>query len=192
MNKELMAGVFFVAGIIIFVLLLFFVGMKEGIIESKYPVEVIFKNIGGLTTGAPVRLLGVNVGSVSHIDFLKEPLGDNKVRVVLSIYEKYKNQVQKCSDYSIKTAGILGDKLIEISSDNNGKTSKVQGSIVGKEPLDIQNWAENLQQTSDSFRKLSDEISTITEQMRYVSYTFKRLLDRIEDKLIKGQLLKIF
>lgn len=191
-NKELLAGLFFVLGIALIIYLLFFVGLKEGIIQSKFTVEVVFKNTGGLEIGAPVRLAGVNVGSVSKVDFLDEPIDDKKVRVILSIYDKYKSQVEKCSDYSIKTAGILGDKLIEISSPEEGEPCTIVKPIIGKEPLDIQSWAENLQQTSNSFRKLSEETTKITQQLDYVSYTFKRLLDRIEDKLIKGKLLKVF
>lgn len=191
-NKELLAGIFFIFGIAVLVLLLFFVGLKEGIIEAKFPADVIFKNIGGLEVGAPVRLLGVNVGSVSRIDFLEKPIGDKKVKVTVSIYEKYRGQVEKCSDYSIKTSGILGDKLIEIVSPEKGGIQEIKTPLVGKEPLDIQSWAENLQQTSDSFRKLADETTNITKQLNYVSYTFKRLLDRLEDELIKGKLIKIF
>jgi phospholipid/cholesterol/gamma-HCH transport system substrate-binding protein len=191
-TKEIMAGIFFVLGIAIIIFILFFVGLKEGIIESKFSVEVVFKNVGGLEIGAPVRLSGVNVGYVSQVDFLREPIADKKVRVVLSIYEKYKNQVEKCSDYSIKTAGILGDKLIEISPPKKGEICNIKKPFIGKEPLDIQSWAENLQHTSNSFRKLADETTKITKQLYYVSYTFKRLLDRIEDKLIKGKLLKVF
>ena len=191
-NKELSAGIFFVIGMIVLVFLLFFVGFKEGIIEPKFPLEVVFKNVGGLEVGAPVRLAGVNVGSVSKVDFLSQPTDDKKVRVVLNIYDKYKNQVEKCSDYSIKTSGILGDKLIEINSPPEGEIREIKKPIIGKEPLDIQSWAENLQQTSDSFRKLADETTKISKQLNYVSYTFKRLLDRIEDKLMRGQLLKVF
>ena len=191
-RKELIAGIFFVFGIALFIFLIFFVGMKEGITETKFSKEVVFKNVGGLEIGAPVRLSGVNVGSVSRVDFLEEPIGDKKVRVVLSIYERYKSQVERCPEYSIKTAGILGDKLIEISSAKEGVVCEIGKPILGKEPLDIQNWAENLQHTSDSFRKLADESTKITQQLHYVSYTFKRLLDRIEDKLIKGKLLKVF
>ncbi len=192
LNKELIAGLFFILGLILMVFLIFFVGSKQGFAQPKFSIEVLFKNVGGLETGAPVRLSGVNVGSVSKVDFIEQPIADRKVRVVLSIYEKYKARVEKCSDFSIKTAGILGDKLIEIAPPEEGEISELKRPLIGKDPLDIQNWAENLQQTSDSFRKLAEETTSITTQLNYVSYTFKRLLDRIEDKLIKGNLLKVF
>ncbi|MDD2653497.1 MAG: MlaD family protein [Candidatus Omnitrophica bacterium] len=191
-TKELTAGLFFMIGLILMVFLLFFVGSKEGFARPKFSLEVLFKNVGGLEVGAPVRLSGVNVGSVAKVDFIEQPVTDRKVRVVLSIYEKYKNQVMRCSDFSIKTAGILGDKLIEIAPPEEGMICEIKKPLIGKDPLDIQNWAENLQETSDSFRKLSEETTKITKQLNYVSYTFKRLLDRIEDKLIKGNLLKVF
>lgn len=191
-SKELTAGLFFIIGLILMVFLLFFVGSKEGFAQPKFSLEVLFKNVGGLEVGAPVRLSGVNVGSVSKVDFIEHPIVDRKVRVVLNIYEKYKNRVEKCSDFSIKTAGILGDKLIEIAPPEEGTICEIKRPLIGKDPLDIQNWAENLQETSDSFRKLSEETTKIAKQLSYVSYTFKRLLDRIENKLIKGNLLKVF
>jgi len=192
LSKELIAGMFFILGLVLMVFLLFFVGSKEGFAQPKFSIEVLFKNVGGLEIGAPVRLSGVNVGSVSRVDFIEDPIADRKVRVVLSIYEKYKTQVEKCSDFSIKTAGILGDKLIEIAPPQEGEICDLKRPLIGKDPLDIQNWAENLQQTSDSFRKLAEETTAITKQLNYVSYTFKRILDRIEEKLIKGGLLKVF
>ena len=78
--KRITAGVFLFFCISMVVFAIFTIGLEKGFTEPKIYMTVLFKDVGGLMLGAPVRLSGVTVGELSII-------GANSV-VTRSIPEK--------------------------------------------------------------------------------------------------------
>ena len=70
--KRFYAGIFFIIGIFLILAVVFAIGIEKGMTQPKFQVKVLFRDIGGLSLGAPVRLSGVNVGTVGKIDFVEE------------------------------------------------------------------------------------------------------------------------
>ncbi len=69
-RTRLIVGVFVVVlGILLFVSL-FIIGQSEGTWESKTTIRTDFRTITGLRKGSPVQLAGVEIGTVSAIDFV--------------------------------------------------------------------------------------------------------------------------
>lgn len=69
-KTRLIVGVFVVVlGILLFVSL-FIIGQSEGTWESKTVIRTDFRTITGLRKGSPVQLAGVEIGTVSSIDFV--------------------------------------------------------------------------------------------------------------------------
>ena len=62
--KKSIAGLFFILSIGLIVTVVFVIGVGKGLTEPKFHMTVLFKKVGGLATGAPVRLSGVTVGTV--------------------------------------------------------------------------------------------------------------------------------
>ncbi|MFC1704435.1 MlaD family protein [Candidatus Omnitrophota bacterium] len=195
LTKEILAGTFFLAGIIIIVLSVLSLGSKTGIAEPKYFLDVVFSDVGGLRTGAPVRVAGVDVGTVVEIGFVDIPsFGDSRVRVTLGILKKYKEEVDRCRVFSIKTEGLLGDKLIDIqlpSLDGSHQLVVTDGYIVGQDPLDITNLADDFSETTRYFIFLTKKMTSLVENLQLTVRTSKRVMDRIEEKLIEGGLFNV-
>lgn len=215
--KRVLAGFFFIGGIILIGLFVFTIGKDKGIADTKIKIEVLFKNVGGLSEGAPVRLSGVTIGNVHTIDFLKENLEGYRVKVVLNIYEKYKDQLAYSSRFAIHTEGILGEKLVEIYADSESKLD-LSKPIFGEEPLNVQDLASVFFDTAESFKKTAKEmeqvdmvelarvmqesseallttaqgINSILTELEEVAKKSKRLIDRVEQKVIEGDLFKVF
>ncbi len=217
-TRNLFAGVFLVFGILFVVMVAYTIGQEKGISKSKFEINVLYRNVGGLMEGAPVLLAGVNIGNVSNINFLDEAVAGRKVKVRLSIFEKYKKELVKSNHFKIKTEGILGEKIVEIAIDENIQNVDFKKPIIGEEPIDVQDLAlvfaeaaESLTKTSqglsnidinefskgmadasETFKKTSEEINNIAEEMQEISIKLKRLLDRVEQKVIDGSLFKVF
>jgi len=64
--------------------------------------------------------------------------------------------------------------------------------IIGQDPLDVQNLAEAFKDTAISLTGLTTQSTNIIKELKYLSRTSKRVLDRIEERVIDGQLLKLF
>jgi len=221
-RKELMvkffAGIFFLVGLSLIFMVIFTIGKNRGFTQPKFRVEVLFRDIGGLIEGAPVQLAGVNVGTVADINFLEKEFQGRRVSVRLNIFDKYKKQMEQKIRFAIKTEGILGEKLVEIHVGQGGKVVDLNQPIIGEDPLNVQdiaevfaNAAESFTKTSEVFNKVdmkelsevlsetaqalsttSEGINTILTEMYYISVKSKRLLDRLEQRVIDGDLFKVF
>jgi phospholipid/cholesterol/gamma-HCH transport system substrate-binding protein len=195
-SKEIWAGAFFLIGVIIIIITALALGGKTGLGESRYYLEVVFSDIGGLRIGAPVRAAGVDVGTVVNISFIDNPrYPDKRVKVTLSILSKYRDAVAKYSLFSIKTEGLLGDKLIDIQIPRGDQAALIPDDgefIVGQDPLDIKNLADDFSETTKYFIYLSKKMTDMIEDLRKIALTSKRVLDRVEDRIIEGGLLNLF
>jgi len=221
-RKEFMikffAGTFFLIGLCLILMVIFTIGKNRGFTQPKFQVEVLFRNVGGLIEGAPVQLAGVNVGTVSDINFLEKEFQGRRVRVKLNIFDKYKRQMEQKVRFVIKTEGILGEKMIEINAGEGGRVVDLNQPIIGEDSLNVQDIAEVFANTAESFTKTSEVfnkvdmqelsevlsetarslsetskgIDTILTEMHYISVKSKRLLDRLEQRVIDGNLFKVF
>ena len=218
--KNFLSGMFFLGGIVALFVIIFVIGQGKGLTQPKFHVDVLFKDVGGLIEGAPVQLAGVNVGTVSDISFLqeREKVDGRRVKARVSIFNRYKNQLTQDARFSIKTEGILGEKLIEIHSEEGGEISDFTKPVIGQDPLNVQDLAqafssaaESFTNTSDDFRKVDLEklsgiltetaeslvltargLNKILTELNYISIKSKRLIDRLEQRVIEGDLFKVF
>ena len=190
--KKLYAGIFFMIGILLIFVVVMAIGMEKGIAQPKFQVQVLFKEVGGLGVGAPIRLSGVNIGTVGKIDFLDEKKDGRGVQITLNVFRKYRKQLEKASSVGIKTEGLLGGKIIAISANDTNRQFDLSQPIIGEDPLDVQDLAESFGDTAVSLTETSKSINLIMEEMQRISRTSKRLLDRIERRAIEGTLFKVF
>lgn len=70
-SNNLKLGVFVIAGIILFILTIYFIGLNRNIFGTNFILRSEFENVSGLKQGSNVRLSGINIGTVSKIDFFK-------------------------------------------------------------------------------------------------------------------------
>ena len=192
LTKKFLAGIFFIVSIAMLIGITFVIGVQKGFTEPKLQMTALFSNVGGLYFGAPVRLAGVNVGTVSDISFLLNEVEGRSVQVKMSVYKKYEPQFYKTTKVAIITEGVLGEKVIEITTTPGFHRPSLTEPIIGEDPLDVQNLAETFGQVADSLLKSTENIETIITQMENISITTKRLLNRIEQRVIDGTLFKVF
>ena len=67
---ELKFGLIAVFALVMAALLIFAVGGGGGFFWQNYPLKVRFPNVAGLMSGSPVRVAGVEVGSVSNVELV--------------------------------------------------------------------------------------------------------------------------
>ena len=190
--KKIAAGLFFAAGLVLVAVSVFFIGIDRGLAQPKFKVIVLFNQVGGLVDGAPIRISGVNVGIVGSADFLNDPVEGRSLKVVMDIFKKYEPQFRKCSRVSIKTEGVLGQKLIEISEDRTRRVFDMTRPIIGEDPLDVEDMAGVITHTAVSLQKTSENINQAVDEWKYISRKARRMMNRFEQKFIEGDLFKIF
>jgi phospholipid/cholesterol/gamma-HCH transport system substrate-binding protein len=121
-DLELVVGLFIIAGIICLGYLSIKLGKMEIVGERGYNIYGLFSNVGGLKTGSPIVIAGVDVGRVKSIT-----LENYQARVVLSLPRDIK--IQEDAIASVKAKGLIGEKYIEITPGGSEKIIKPGGRI---------------------------------------------------------------
>ncbi|MBU2540349.1 MAG: MCE family protein [Candidatus Omnitrophica bacterium] len=193
-NKEIIAGAFFVVSIFFIIIVIFSLGAKVGIGESKFYQYVLFNDIGGLKIGAPVRISGVTVGSVVDIEFIRPVQSGQRVRVTLSVLSKYKKELDEHSLYTVKTEGLLGDKLIDIQKNPTAMPVQLskKGYVIGQDAIDLYNLADDFSETTEYFNYLSTKMAGLVDDLQIFTRLSARTVERVEDKVIEGGLFSLF
>jgi phospholipid/cholesterol/gamma-HCH transport system substrate-binding protein len=89
-----------------------FTGDIANIISPKELIRIDIRDVGGLRSGSPVWLAGVEVGSVRSIGL--SPLYGTVVTI--SVNRDVLGYLKKDSRATVRTMGLLGDKYVELSS----------------------------------------------------------------------------
>lgn len=131
MNKvslELIVGLFLITGIAAITYLSVVVSGISSFGDSGYRLMAKFENSSGLKRGAVIEIAGVKVGQVESIKLDSET---QESMVWLTIDTGV--EVQDDAIASIRTAGIIGDKFIKIST-GGGEPLAEGDEIIDTEP----------------------------------------------------------
>lgn len=139
-------------------------------------VRTFMGNVDGLRRGGEVRLSGVRIGSISEINFSSQiPQSSdapNLVEIVMDISGTLNGRpaierIRTDSRAVLKSAGVLGDYVIDISPGTVGgqpiKNGDTIESIQQKGVGDVINAAQTAVQ---NFNSISDDIKDLTGRIR--------------------------
>jgi phospholipid/cholesterol/gamma-HCH transport system substrate-binding protein len=161
---QLRVGIFVVVALLAFLGMIYLLGARARLFESRYTVHADFTEVGGLAEGATVRLAGVQIGRVTEVHLPAEPGG--KVRIDMSIATQYATRIRKDSVARIETQGLLGDKIVEITV-GTARTAPAQPGdvLVARDPTDIGAIMNEGAATVKSVAALAEGLRTITEEL---------------------------
>src|SRR5579863_4326673 len=88
-----------------------------GFFTKRITLKSYFDNAEGLRLGAPVRLMGVDIGNVTKISIVNERDKQiTPVQVEMKVSTKYSYSLRRDSVTSLDTAGVLGETYLDIDS----------------------------------------------------------------------------
>ena len=164
LGRKLRVGVFVLVALVAFLGMIYALGAKSRLFESKYTIHAAFSEVGGLSQGATVRLAGVQIGRVADVELPSHPGG--KVRVDLSIARRFADRVRTDSVARIETQGLLGDKIIEISVGTASAPPIRPGQVIAsKDPADL---GQVVSQGAQTVKDVAAVAATLRETMEAV------------------------
>ena len=113
--SELKIGVVTIAAIVIACLLIFSLTGSKGFFWQRYPLKTRFPDVAGLATGAPVRISGVQVGSVKRMEFA----GD-QVDVTFEVNKENRTRITDRSTAVLGSVSLLGTSAVDITASIQG------------------------------------------------------------------------
>ena len=112
---ELKIGLVSLFAIVMATILIFLLSGEGGFFWQRYSIKTVFGNVAGLKPGAPVRVAGVEVGSVSDVVFV----GD-RVEVVMEVGKENAPRITTTSVASLGSVSLLGEPAVDITASSTG------------------------------------------------------------------------
>lgn len=160
----------FVTGLtLILMIMIVSIGKETALFEPKVDIRAHVENVSNLKVGSYVELKGIRVGTVTGINIISE----EEVEVIMTILEKELRWIKKDSRVSISTAGLVGDKFVEIFSGSKEEMrfKPDKDVLLPEEQTDIKRIITK-----------GDSIATVTER---ILLKLDNVLNRLEGKTIE-------
>jgi phospholipid/cholesterol/gamma-HCH transport system substrate-binding protein len=113
--SELKVGALTIIAIAIAAVLVFSLTGTKGFSWQRYALKTTFPNVAGLAPGSPVRVAGVEVGSVTAMDFAGE-----QVEVSFTVKKELRDRITDKSVARLGSVSLLGESAVDITPAGNG------------------------------------------------------------------------
>jgi len=113
--SELKIGVLTSVALAIAAVAIFTLTGTKGFFWQRYHLKTRFPNAIGLSVGSPVRIAGVEVGSVKGIEIAGE-----EVDLVLEVNKEHRNQITTASVAKLGSISLLGEGAVDITPSTKG------------------------------------------------------------------------
>ena len=163
--SELKIGVVTILAIVIAASTIFLVTGSKGFSWQRYTLKTTFASAPGLKTGSPVRLAGVEVGSVDIVDIV-----DENVDVTFEINKLYRNRVTTMSTATLGSVSLLGESAVDISASTKGMPIPDGGYVPPGRP------AAQLADVAGQASQGIEELSGLLHDMRQGKGTVGKLM----------------
>jgi phospholipid/cholesterol/gamma-HCH transport system substrate-binding protein len=186
LRNELKAGIFVGVSFALIALLILVMGRERQIFAKQSEFYAVFKDVKGLSEGAPVRLGGIPIGRVKSVSFSKDS-GDTRVHVTLLINDMYLDRIRPDSQAAIDTQGLLGDRFVSISPGQVAghvptgallPSTEISdfGAIMGRAQVAVENTTQITERINRSLEGLSpDTFTDIASASKSIAEVFKAI-----------------
>ncbi|MBI2116367.1 MAG: MCE family protein [candidate division NC10 bacterium] len=180
MSREVRVGLFLVVAFLILIALFELVG-KETIFARMVEYRSSFKAIPGLKLGDPVRLAGVDVGTVRDIRVIGA-----RVEVVVRV--KPGTPVKTDSIATIKLTSLLGTNFVDLTFGSPAAQVAPPGSLLqSSEPPDLNTLLARLNDAAGDVQTLAKQVNEgLGKSIEPISAAFQSM-DKIAKKIEKGE-----
>ena len=113
--SELKIGVLFIASVVIAAMLIFSLTGTKGFPWQRYSLKTRFTNVAGLAPGSPVRIAGVEVGSVTEVAFAGEA-----VDVTFQVRDNFRKLITTKSEAHLGSVSLLGESAVDVTPSTQG------------------------------------------------------------------------
>lgn len=180
MSREVRVGLFLVVAFLILIALFELVG-KEAIFTRSVEYRTSFKSIPGLKLGDPVRLAGVDVGTVRDIKVVG-------ARVEVVMHVKPGTPVKTDSIATIKLTSLLGTNFMDLSFGSPAAPTAPPGSVLAStEPPDLNTLLARLNDAAGEIQTLTKQMNEgLGKSIEPIAAAFQSM-DKIAKKIEKGE-----
>jgi phospholipid/cholesterol/gamma-HCH transport system substrate-binding protein len=137
---------------------------SNGFFWQRYSIKTVFPDVAGLKEGAPVRVAGVEVGTVTGVEFV----GD-RVEVLMEVLKENRPRITSTSIATLGSVSLLGEAAIDITASSGGTTIQDWGYVPSRRATG------SLSSVADSANVGIEEATALMKDIRAGKGTLGRL-----------------
>jgi len=128
---QLKVGVLILAAIAVIGIAVLKLGQAANLFTERYTLVTFVPGTAGLRVGGQVTVAGKLAGIVKEIDFLPVDADTTKnLRITVEIDKNVQSQVRRDSEAKLRTLGLLGDKVFDITPGTPGAPPLREGDTI--------------------------------------------------------------
>jgi len=128
--SELRIGVLTIIAVVIAAVLIFTLTGTRGFAWQRYTLKTRFNDVAGLAKGSPVRLAGVEVGSVRDVQF-----AGSQVDVSFDVRQDLRSRITDKSVARLGSVSLLGESAVDITPATSGTPIPNDGYVPTGPPV---------------------------------------------------------
>ena len=113
--SELKIGVLTITAVVIAALTIFFLTGDRGFPWQRYSLKTRFASVPGLKPGSPVRVAGLDVGTVTDVS-----LAGEQVEVTFEVSQDVRDRITTGSVATLGSVSLLGESAVDITASASG------------------------------------------------------------------------
>jgi phospholipid/cholesterol/gamma-HCH transport system substrate-binding protein len=159
-NNTIKVGLMVTLASLVLILSFYIIGKNRHLFGSNCELKVRFSQLDGLDAGNNVLFSGVQAGTVESLTLIN----DSTVEVTLSIDEKIQPFIHKNALASIGSAGLIGNKVVNISPGKGESPLVRSGDELGVvKSFDKEQMLTTLSKTNTNLAQISEIVKkTVT------------------------------
>jgi len=131
--SELKIGAITIVAIVITAVLIFMLTGGQGWPWQRYSLKTQFTNVAGLAPGSPVRVAGVEVGSVQEATLV-----GSRVEVLFEVNREFQPRITSESIATLGSVSLLGESAVDITPSTSGTPVPEWGYVkAGEAPAQL-------------------------------------------------------
>ncbi|HET7586078.1 MAG TPA: MlaD family protein [Gemmatimonadaceae bacterium] len=161
---QLKVGLLILIAAAVLAVAVFKLGQTANLFAGRYHLYVLLPNAEGVREGGSVTLAGQLAGRVDRIEFLP-PDGDStrNLRLRLAIDRSVQSQVRENSRARLRTQGLLGDRLVDITPGTPAAPVLPENDTIASAP------GADYEEVLTQVATVVHQLSTLTADLRGVT-----------------------
>ncbi len=176
-NRSVRVGLFVIAALLLASAAVFLIGDNRRVWDRKMTFKGRFNDVVGLRNGSPVRMGGIDVGSVTEITHAADP-ADTKIYVTIAVAKNEALRVHPSTVMRVVNKGFLGDKMVDLAGGDPATGPAGDGTFIASE--------EDPSDMSKALEKMGSVAKKADETMDAVKRTSESLADPQMAEDVKG------
>lgn len=164
-SRDVKVGLFVAVSFLILGTVVFFIGEERKIFSNRHDLRAAFSDVKGLSRGSPVRMGGVDIGTVDEIQYAENPK-DDTIFVTMSVVKEQARRIRADSVAEVKDKGLLGDKMIVISVGSSDLPPiQPEGLVKTRESRDLEQIMDDFKEAARGAEQVIKNLEKTTDAL---------------------------